>query len=161
MNKKLIASLLSVSMAAGAGVQTPVQLMASTVPVTKLSTTNVFNEQVVEAQNITSSVFSPIKNVHYTEYEKAFKVTGIKTYTNNGGQYGSSALKYAFDGDIGTHWETGKQNTNEYKNEVTITFDNIETINRIAYAPRPGNKGHVQRCLFMSLLQKKGKIFSL
>lgn len=51
------------------------------------------------------------------QYKKAFSVNDhITSITNNGGQYASSALKYALDGDTTTHWETGKPNSDTFTN---------------------------------------------
>lgn len=83
-------------------------------------------------------------NIYYSEYREVYnnvyKVQGsnIKSISNNGGQYGGSAIAKAVDGDISTHWETGKSNNDNFTNEVIVTFDEAEAIaiDRIAYATR-------------------------
>ncbi|MVO98259.1 NPCBM/NEW2 domain-containing protein [Paenibacillus lutrae] len=71
----------------------------------------------------------------------------IKSLTNNGGNYGSSTMNKAIDGDMNTHWETGKPNTSAFTNEVVFQFNEATTLNRILYAARqsgaPG-KGFAQ-----------------
>ncbi len=59
--------------------------------------------------------------------------TYIASYTNNAGQYYSSSLDKAFDGNWSTHWETGNGNTHNY---VDITFNKAVTIDRMLYATR-------------------------
>ena len=160
MNKKLIASLLTVSIASGIGANVPVQLMASPLPKSYGSIMlSKADQQILENKGIISSVFSEINHPQYTDYEKAFKVTGITGYENNGRQYNQSILDFAFDGDVNTHWETGIQNSDQFKNEVIITFDEVEEINRIIYAPRPGNKGHVKQMSIYASLTEDGEDF--
>ena len=162
MNKKLIASLLTVSIVLGTGAHVPVKLMASPVPEAPQSvmvTTD--NEALLESGGIVVSAFTGINEVQYADYEETFKVTGIKSYQNNGGQYSSSALRYAFDGDVKTHWETGRANSEQFKNEVIITFDEATEMNRIIYAPRPGNKGHVKQMSIYASLTDEGEDFKL
>ena len=162
MNKKLIASLLTVSIILGTGAHVPVKLMASPVPEAPQSMMmSKDDEALLENGGIVASVFTGINESQYADYEEIFKVTGIKSYQNNGGQYGKSALSYAFDGDVKTHWETGRANSDQFKNEVVVTFDEIEEINRIIYAPRPGNKGHVKQMSIYASLTEEGEDFEL
>ena len=162
MNKKLIASLLTVSIILGTGAHVPVKLMASPVPeVPQSMMMSKDDEALLENGGIVASVFTGINESQYADYEEIFKVTGIKSYQNNGGQYGKSALSYAFDGDVKTHWETGRANSDQFKNEVVVTFDEIEEINRIIYAPRPGNKGHVKQMSIYASLTEEGEHFEL
>ena len=160
MNKKLIASLLTVSIASGIGANVPSQLMASPLPKSYESIMlSKADQQILENKGIISSVFSEINYPHYIDYEKVFKVTGITRYENNGRQYHQSRLDFAFDGNVNTHWETGIQNSDQFKNEVIITFDEVEEINRIIYAPRPGNKGHVKQMSIYASLTEDGEDF--
>ncbi|MGL5380052.1 NPCBM/NEW2 domain-containing protein, partial [Clostridium sp.] len=86
-------------------------------------------------------------NTYYTEYRdaysKEFKMpnSNIKSITNNGGNYGSSSIKYAIDENIDTHWETGNPNSNNFKNEVIINLHDSVVLDRIIYKARNGGKG--------------------
>nr|WP_245339418.1 NPCBM/NEW2 domain-containing protein [Paenibacillus shirakamiensis] len=60
----------------------------------------------------------------------------LKSVTNNGGNYASSVLSKATDGDFTTHWETGKPNTSTFTNEVVFQLGEATTLNRIVYAAR-------------------------
>ena len=57
----------------------------------------------------------------------------ITSYTNNGGQYSTSYLSYAFDGNWSTHWETGNGSILNY---VDVEFNKAVKIDRIIYATR-------------------------
>lgn len=72
------------------------------------------------------------------DYDAVFKLSNehIVSVTNNGRQYGSSALKYLTDGNLSTHWETGKPNSDSFKNEVVVTFDEEVSLGRLVYYPR-------------------------
>lgn len=101
MNKRLIASLLAVCIATGTNLHIPVKLLANT---SDTYTSVVQEKQILESNGLLSSQFTEIDLPRYEEYEGIFKVKDIKQYTNNGRQYSSSALAYAFDGDVKTHW---------------------------------------------------------
>lgn len=96
------------------------------------------NAQVVyqAAQMAQANCYSFRDSAHYTDYVKAYGIKGIKSYTNNGDKYMDSELSYIFDGNLQTHWETGRENTADFINEIVVTFDQIEEIGQIAYAAR-------------------------
>lgn len=75
-----------------------------------------------------------------TAYNEMFKIP-VVSVTNNGKNYGSSVIKYATDGNLGTHWETGTPNSTTFKNHVIFDLGEEQEINRIAYAARSGGKG--------------------
>ncbi|GAA0864714.1 NPCBM/NEW2 domain-containing protein [Paraclostridium tenue] len=109
---------------------------------------NVFADEVItdKAKLIKKSVanqvkISPFNLNNYSEFEnynEKYRVSKdkIKSISNNGGQYSSSSIDKAIDNNMSTHWETGKQNTESFKNEVVVEFKDIESIDRIAYATR-------------------------
>ena len=106
---------------------------------------NVFADDVVRnkaasiekevSKNMTVETFE-IKNYeNFTRYNEAYRVN-IKSITNNGGNYPKSIITNAIDGKLETHWETGRENEVDFKNEVEFEFENVEKINRLAYATR-------------------------
>ena len=109
---------------------------------------NVFADEVItdKAKLIKKSVanqveISPFNLNNYSEFEnynEKYRVSKdkIKSISNNGGQYSSSSIDKAIDNNMLTHWETGKQNTESFKNEVVVEFKDIESIDRIAYDTR-------------------------
>ncbi|GAB6168078.1 hypothetical protein JCM1393_05380 [Clostridium carnis] len=113
--------------------------------------------------NVSVNQFNMTSLENYNDYEKAFKVTGIKSYSNNGGVYASSTLNKAFDGNLSTHWETGRPNSSAFTNEVIVTFENVETINRIVYGARKdaGNKGFANKFSIYSSLTDDENDFKL
>ena len=72
---------------------------------------------------------------NFTKYNEAYRVN-VKSITNNGGKYNQSVITNAIDGKLETHWETGIENKADFKNEVEFEFENVEKINRLAYATR-------------------------
>lgn len=106
---------------------------------------NVFADEIVRnkatsiekevSKNMTVENFK-IKNYeNFTKYNEAYKVN-VKSITNNGGKYNQSIITNAIDGKLETHWETGRENKADFKNEVEFEFENVEKINRLAYATR-------------------------
>ncbi|HAT4093099.1 TPA: discoidin domain-containing protein [Clostridium perfringens] len=60
----------------------------------------------------------------------------IASITNNGGNYSGSTIDKAIDGDFNTHWETGRENSSEFTNEVVFKLNEVTTLNRIVYGAR-------------------------
>ncbi|MFF5995984.1 NPCBM/NEW2 domain-containing protein [Lysinibacillus sp. KU-BSD001] len=99
-------------------------------------------------------------------YNDVFKIanTNIKSITNNGGKYYSSTIDKAIDGDMNTHWETGKPNSATFTNEVVINFNETMTLNRIVYAARQESvrgKGFAQQFDIYSSPTDTGDNFTL
>lgn len=103
------------------------------------------------------------QDANYEDYTKEFQIKGIKSYSNNGGKYGSSVIGKAFDGDIATHWETGKPNSASHTNQVTVTFEESEKVSSIVYAPRKdaGNKGYPNEFSIYGSASDTGEDFEL
>lgn len=170
MNKRMITFLMS-----GVVLSTsiiPVQLWAATsegyyAQASKVEVT----EDVTEIDEMSVSedmVYQEAQDVQAIEtrtpsYDEIFKVKNIKSYSNNGGKYGSSSLDKAFDGNTATHWETGKPNSSTHTNEVIVTFDEIETINRITYMVRQDNgfKGFPNEFSIYTSLEETGDNFKI
>ena len=136
--RKKISAVLAASMIA-TNVSPAINVFASEVVKEK---TKIIEECVVSKAKITP--FNLSKYSNYEDYNLKFRVLRdeIKSISNNGGQYSSSSIDKAIDGNISTHWETGTENSSDFKNEVVVEFKNLESINRIAYATRQdGAKG--------------------
>ncbi len=75
---------------------------------------------------------------NFESYNETYKLSraDIKSIKNNGGKYGSSSIDKAIDGNLSTHWETGTPNSSTFTNEVTFEFNDIETVDRMAYLVR-------------------------
>lgn len=137
--KKKISAVLAVSMIA-TNISPAINVYANEIVKEKA---RIIEENVASQAKITS--FNLRNYSNFEEYNAKFRVAkeGIKKISNNGGQYSSSnSIEKAIDGNLSTHWETGTQNIANFKNEVVIEFNDVESINRIAYATRQdGAKG--------------------
>ncbi|MDO5517887.1 MAG: discoidin domain-containing protein, partial [Clostridium sp.] len=98
---------------------------------------------VAEAEEASVKKFQLYGQDILEEYDDVFKVdlNQISSISNNGGKYASSTLDKAFDGNISTHFETGKPNSADFKNEIVVTFEDEETLDRIVYAARKDASG--------------------
>lgn len=90
------------------------------------------------------SKFETFYTEYINQYDDVYRVKNL-SISNNGGQYSSSAIKYAIDEDANTHWETGNPNSDSFKNEVTLTLEEAEIINRLTYKSRIGGKGFAEQ----------------
>ncbi|MFR3558497.1 MAG: NPCBM/NEW2 domain-containing protein [Paraclostridium sordellii] len=133
--KKKIVSILAMSMIA-----------TNSIPVVNVFANEVVKDKAVAieksvSKNMTVTDFKIKNNPNFNKYNELYKV-GVKSITNNGGNYPNASLTKAIDGNLSTHWETGKPNSETFKNEITFEFDDIAQINRLAYATRQdGAKG--------------------
>ncbi|MFJ7935552.1 NPCBM/NEW2 domain-containing protein [Sporosarcina sp. NPDC096371] len=106
--------------------------------------TTLIEKSMEQAGNATVSKFSLYGNDLLHAYNETFKMANdnITSITNNGGNYAGSPLDKAIDGDMNTHWETGKANHATFTNEVVFHFNETTSLNRIVYAARQaGAKG--------------------
>ncbi|WP_422658835.1 NPCBM/NEW2 domain-containing protein [Paenibacillus sp. EC2-1] len=140
--KKMIAIATSAAMLASLTVG-PGQIMANEVQNAK-SVKNVLASKVDESGKAVVVPFDLHGKAGLAAYNEVFKISRnhITSITNNGGNYSSSAIGKAIDGDMATHWETGKPNTSAFTNEVVVQFNELTTLNRIVYSARQdGAKG--------------------
>ena len=78
------------------------------------------------------------------EYNEEFKIP-VASVTNNGGNYPHSFIDYAIDGNPNTHWETYRQNSDTFKNEVIFDLGESKEISRVSYKARNGGKGFARK----------------
>ena len=85
------------------------------------------------------------------------KITKVEA---NGGIYPGTKYEYMFDGDPNTHWETNKSNSEDFTNEITLTLDEAQTIDRLAYKARSlNNKGFPTKFEIYVSETSKGETF--
>ena len=125
------------------------------------STTTVESE-VSEPSKATVTKFVSLEADTQNSYDLVFKMnhSNIKSITNNGGKYFSSVIDKAIDGDMNTHWESGRPNNQEFTNEVVIQFNEPEKLNRIMYAARQDSakgKGFAQEFEIYSSTSDEGE----
>lgn len=155
MKRKLVTTVLAATMFTGT--MTGVVAYASTNQVPMAM------EQGVSVQTASVTPFTLHESSEFAAYAKLFQVTQIAGYSNNGGKYSTSTLDKAFDGDLSTHWETGKPNSQTFTNEVVVVFNQMETINRIVYGARKdaSNKGYATAFSIYGSMTEDGDDFTL
>ncbi|MEC2077639.1 NPCBM/NEW2 domain-containing protein [Metabacillus fastidiosus] len=120
-----------------------VVLLASTLSITEMPNVLHKSDQIVHAAEVQQNSEILVSNfqiqaAHLEAYNQTFKVpqTSILAIKNNGGTYGNSIITNAIDGNLTTHWETGRPNSTTFKNQFEVTFKELQTINRMTYATR-------------------------
>ena len=98
----------------------------------------------VQSGTANVSKFEPFYTNYINEYDDVYRVKNL-SISNNGGQYSSSAIKYAIDEDTNSHWETGNPNSDSFKNEVILTLEDAEVISRLTYKSRVSGKGFAEQ----------------
>ena len=163
MNKKKIAAIILATMITN--------LSATTIDVLakELNTKN--NSKVEVSHNDEShqariSKFDLYNSNKLDAYNQEFQInrSNIKSITNNGGKYNSSTIDKAIDGNLDTHWETGKPNDANFTNEVVVTFNEITNIDRIVYSARRDSargKGFAKEVEIYASITDEGDDFSL
>lgn len=126
----------------------------------------VLESQVKTSSNAAVTPFDLYGKELLSAYNDVFKLarTQIKSITNNGGNYPNSSIDKAIDGDMATHWETGRPNSATFTNEVIVQFNESAVLNRVVYAPRvtgaPG-KGFAQEFDIYGSTSDTGSQFTL
>lgn len=141
--KKKLSALLAASVIAS-NFSPAIHIYASELAKEAISDQKETNEEGTVVSKATITPFTLKDMSHFEAYNQQFKISSsqIKSITNNGGTYASSTIDKAIDDNLSTHWETGKENSASFKNEVVVEFETVESFNRIAYATRQdGAKG--------------------
>ncbi|WP_066874456.1 NPCBM/NEW2 domain-containing protein [Clostridium mediterraneense] len=113
---------------------------------------------VYEDLNVIKSKYGQFDKLN--EYNEQFKIP-VVSVTNNGGNYPHTKLEYTIDNNRNTHWETGKQNTTSFKNEVIFDLGEITEISKMAFAARNGGKGFAKKFEIYTSIEAKGDDFIL
>lgn len=132
MNKRKIAAIMAAAVILNFSAPS-IQVLADEV------SSNLTLTEGVQSTKATISKFELLNSSNIIAYDEVFKMdnSNIDTIATNGGNYNSaSAADKAIDGDFNTHWETGKQNSTDFRNEVVFKFKKLTDLNRIVYAAR-------------------------
>ncbi|MDU7069415.1 MAG: discoidin domain-containing protein [Clostridium perfringens] len=78
------------------------------------------------------SKFKDFNDESLKKYNELFKIN-TSSITTNGGNYAENTIDRAIDGDVNTKWHSNKQNSSDFTNEVIITLDKLETLDRVVY----------------------------
>jgi len=96
------------------------------------------NSQKLSCETATGNLLNDTDYVNYYKIPLSF----FSEYTAGGGSSSGKALGNAFDGNWNTFWETTKINSSAFKNDITVTFKEPVTIDRILYASSSARVGH-------------------
>ena len=132
MNKRKIAAIMATAVILNFSAPS-IQVLADEI------SSNLTLTEGVQSTKATISKFELLNSSNIAAYDEVFKMdnSNIDTIATNGGNYNSaSAVEKAVDGDFSTHWETGKQNSSDFTNEVVFKFKELTDLNRIVYAAR-------------------------
>ena len=135
MHKKRIATITLAAIITNLSA-TPLKVLAAEVNNTTNSKLEVgYNS---ELSKLSINKFDLYNSDKLNDYDIKFKMnnSNIKSVTNNGGVYHKSTIDKATDGNLSTHWETGKPNSKDFTNEVVFTFNEETNLNRVVYAAR-------------------------
>ncbi|MBO3431109.1 discoidin domain-containing protein, partial [Clostridium perfringens] len=121
---------------------------------------------IVENKQIEASKASMRKAsyVENEEYNNLYRMSydNIKSISNNGGHYWKQVIGNAIDGDLNSYWETSKGNTDAFKNEVEVSFNEPVKLNRIVYAPRQSDlKGFAEKVEIYASMTSQGDTYQL
>ncbi|WP_283703419.1 NPCBM/NEW2 domain-containing protein [Clostridium perfringens] len=163
MNKRKIAAIILATMITN--------LSATTIDVLAQELNTKDNSKVEVSHNYEShqarvSKFDLYNSDKLDAYNQEFQISrsNIESINNNGGKHNSSTIDKAIDGNLETHWETGKPNDANFTNEVVVTFNEITNIDRIVYSARRDSargKGFAKEFEIYASLKDEGDDFNL
>ena len=75
-------------------------------------------------------------------YDEAYRMPNknVKKITNNGGSYPGTKLEYMLDDNPNTHWETTKNNSATFTNELVFEFKEEVVLDKIGFLARSINQ---------------------
>ncbi|MBO3377173.1 NPCBM/NEW2 domain-containing protein [Clostridium perfringens] len=163
MNKRKIAAIILATMITNLSATT-IDVLAQELNTKNNSKVEVSHDD--ESHQARVSKFDLYNSDKLDAYNQEFQISrsNIKSITNNGGKYNSSTIDKAIDGNLETHWETGKPNDSNFTNEVVVTFNEITNIDRIVYSARRDSargKGFAKEFEIYASLKDEGDDFNL
>lgn len=116
-----------------------------------LATQTSVSSEVVKTDSTTVKKFELYSNTALLDaYNTQFKLQNekIQSMKNNGGSYPDTSLEKMIDGNLASHWETGKANDAAFTNDLTFSFEEKTMLDRVVYSPRKtgaAGKGFAQQ----------------
>lgn len=132
MNKRKIAAIMAAAVIFNFSAPS-IEVLADEISI------NLALTEEVQSTKASISKFELLNNSEIDAYNEVFKMdnSNIESINTNGGDYNSnSVINNSIDGNFSTHWETGRQNTSTFTNEVVFELKEEVTLNRIVYAAR-------------------------
>ncbi len=163
MNKRKIAAIILATMITNLSATT-IDVLAQELNTKNNSKLEVSHDD--ESHQARVSKFDLYNSDKLDAYNQEFQISrsNIKSINNNGGKYNSSTIDKAIDGNLETHWETGKPNDANFTNQVVVTFNEITNIDRIVYSARRDSargKGFAKEFEIYASLKDEGDDFNL
>lgn len=89
----------------------------------------------VEFTEAKVSKFKAFGTKELAEYDKTYKIDNshIKNITTNGRHWSNCTIDKAVDGDPNTYWHSDATNNESHTNEVIMTLDELQTLDRVVY----------------------------
>ena len=112
----------------------------SATPLTAIAQTINNKETIEEFQQSTLNEAKVSKfDTYYSSYREAYdnkfkmKNSNIESIIVNGNHRNNSVKENMIDGDLNTYWETAKNNSDNFTNEIIFNLNEETELNRIAY----------------------------
>ncbi|MGG7059302.1 NPCBM/NEW2 domain-containing protein [Clostridium tertium] len=159
MNKRKIAALMAAAVIINFSSPT-LEVLADEI------SRNVTSVEEAQSTKTTIGKFELLNNENIDSYNDVYKMdnSNIESITSSGGNYPNSPIGNAIDGNFNTHWETGKENSSEFTNEVVFKLKEVTALNRIVYAARQSSakgKGFAKEVEIYGSLTDDGDDFVL
>ncbi|WP_330615547.1 NPCBM/NEW2 domain-containing protein [Romboutsia sp. 1001713B170131_170501_G6] len=97
-------------------------------------------KQVLEGNNATYvdakvTKFKEFGSKELEAYDDQFKISNdkITKITTNGRQWSDCSVDKAIDGNIETYWHSEDKNSSTHTNEVIMTLDELQTLDKVVY----------------------------
>lgn len=122
------------------------------------------SENKIEATEAKVSKFETYYSEYKEAYDKVFRMDNSNVeniYTNGGDLNYYSTSSNILDNNLDTYWETAKQTTDDFKNEVVFTLKEDVVLNRIAYRSAWNTVGFAEDFEIWTSNTSKGDTFQL
>ncbi len=88
-----------------------------------------------EAVEAKVTKFKGLGTPELAEYDKTYKIPNerITSITTNGRHWSNCTIDKAIDGRADTYWHSDATNNENHTNEVTVTLDKLETLDKVVY----------------------------
>ena len=98
------------------------------------------NSTVVDSTefNTTQTSITQLSSFYPDAYNQQFRISpsDITNISANAESYSGYGTENLIDGNVNTHWVSAKNNSSTFETELTFTFKNETTINRLLFTPQ-------------------------
>jgi len=88
--------------------------------------------------NTTQTYITQLSSFYPDAYNQKFRVSpsDITSISTNADSYPGYGTENLTDNNVNTHWVSSKDNSSTFENELTFTFKEVMTINRLLFTPQ-------------------------